>query len=700
MKSNLRSAGSSDVPQLERYDENVSGMSNLTERCERAAPSTRGRASRVLRRCCPRMAESPGVGGGEPDVIDTSEEGIVSSGVVLGAGGADGLTRRLEPTPHLLAFRLVPRPAPRLTRGVRAGTTRGGGRRMAQIRVVVSSASLILALGVGSVNAQTFLDDFNRPDSMTVGNGWLDSPSNVGGNLSIQAGQLTTIGNSAGIYRPFPFDRPVTVAATIAETSGYGGLPRAYRALVGIRSDGTPSSGYRLEFSRSDINYNNSVIRLLDGDTEVAQIAPNIQFGASIDLSITLGTNGCIIGTVTQNGQSERFSFPPHAIQSMGDNALVALGGPDNRGTTSPIYHRLDNFRLDYDTGEPCASPKLTFPLKGVSPGIDEGLTPETAVINSYFDHSMKNRAGEYQLYKCDKQVEAYTNEVGNAHPSGLHPRTSAQYFAIQCRQGYAQDDSHTPFGVNEHYAGGGDNTHLYYDGHPGIDYRAALGTEVYAAVTGTVHYPQDSVGLPSARNYHALEIVPDQPGYGVYYLHLLLYPSTGVCSNNRAVSCTADQRCGPGNICRLRRPGEGVCSDEPRTACDTRNAATRCGASNTCEISRSITDNGTDIDGYPCPSPVTLPLPEGEAVKAGCLVALSGQAGPKGTPPHLHFEVQRILPFSSVSPSLTTSTSIRNRIRCPDDSTRACIPVDPYGPLASDPYEALTGIATLRLWR
>src|SRR5947208_120833 len=78
--------------------------------------------------------------------------------------------------------------------------------------------------------ALTFTDDFNRPDSPTVGNGWSDTAGNIGGNLAINNNELTCpSASSAGIFRPFPFTAPITVTATVKEQSDSGlGLSRRY----------------------------------------------------------------------------------------------------------------------------------------------------------------------------------------------------------------------------------------------------------------------------------------------------------------------------------------------------------------------------------------------------------------------------------------------------------------------------------------
>jgi murein DD-endopeptidase MepM/ murein hydrolase activator NlpD len=272
----------------------------------------------------------------------------------------------------------------------------------------------------------------------------------------------------------------------------------------------------------------------------------------------------------------------------------------------------------------------LLFPVKGTSPGTDEQLDPYRAPLVSVFDHSMKKSNGLYGLYKCDHVVAAYTGEVGAVNPD-----------AGRCLQhpGFAQDSA-APFYVNGHYVGvDGDPTQLNYDGHPGIDYRVDDGSEVYAAVSGIVRYLKKIAGIrwPGGRAYnrfHVLELVPDLlPGYKVYYRHLSTHPATGQTLEKEDTT-----------------PG--------------------------------------------CPSPVSLPLPEGTHVNAGCLIALAGQAG-SDVGPQLHFEIQRVVPLEQVKEDAKAA------LQCIDDVEKACVPVDPYGwdGEGPDPYEAAAGIGNIRLW-
>ncbi len=286
--------------------------------------------------------------------------------------------------------------------------------------------------------------------------------------------------------------------------------------------------------------------------------------------------------------------------------------------------------------------PLTNTPLKGISGASDTKLRPYTIPIFTAFDHSMEDTLNLYHIYGFDGIVEAFTNEYGECTYSPPPPQCPAS------RDGY-YNSGHSAFGVTGHYLGAssdGGILKLQYEGHPGYDFDASCqrnaqgqcivstGTNVYAVGAGTISYPTTMVGLGSAPSqYHALELVPDDAPYlRVYYLHLSTYPGT-----------------------------------QPF--------------------------NATDPSPAPgCPSSVTLPLAAGH-VGAGCLIAQSGNtAPPPGVGPHLHLEVQRVLPYANL-PSY-------NMLSCQLHPAMMCIPVDPYGSsCGTDPYYRQLQIPNMPLW-
>ncbi len=303
--------------------------------------------------------------------------------------------------------------------------------------------------------------------------------------------------------------------------------------------------------------------------------------------------------------------------------------------------------------------PLLTFPLKADVKNQDQHLTSATARTNSVFDHSMYSfTTHQYGVYACDETVVAFTGTIAPYGPG-------ISIFGMGCNAGYKVLNIQNPppisLAPDMTYAGWGTPNHLFYDGHPGLDYVAAMDTQVYAALNGTIHYPTRIVGLgyPAAA-YHVMEIVPDHaqgtpPAYLVYYLHLDTY---------------AGQQKMP------------VADPDPLPGCS---------------------------------ASVMLPLDEGTHVQAGCLVALSGKTAPPVFHflPHLHFEVHQVVPSFMVF----TRFGARAADACIDGVVGPgydCVPVDPYGwtgaptrcdpltglAISGDPYYCLTGVASQVLWR
>ncbi len=463
------------------------------------------------------------------------------------------------------------------------------------MKATIILLTLVLASGSARLEAQSFFqDNFNRPDSATVGNGWLDSPNNVGGNLSIRSGQLTPagIGGFEGIYRPFTFATPVSVTATLAESSGFGGLPRQYSAEFAILSDGTLGTGYRLGFSRSDINFNDSLIQLLDGAALIARFRPSIQFGALLDLHFTFGVDGSVVGTVGQNGQSESFSFPAHAIQSTGANFLIALAGPDGRATSNPIFHRLDNLTIS-------ATPSgfLSLPLDVTCEG--SPCTPFTAKVSAVLDHHVPTGSG----YNCNHR---HKNNCAGPHGEfivlAFNGEEGNRQFGENCfPQGYKKNENGDPFLVDAiHYVGAGCNPKnkkereleenknpkhfLNYDGHSGYDFAYGIGTPILAAADGILEVPKTDLINGDPEKNNALRIIHPN-GFETWYLHAR---EGSECLAFIGQQCEKNRRSRPREKNRRPRPQPG----------------------------------------------------DSVEVKAGQQIAVVGDTGVKGHP-HLHFEVR-----------------------------------------------------------
>ena len=213
-----------------------------------------------------------------------------------------------------------------------------------------------------------FSDDFNRPNG-PVGNGWVDAPFNAVGNLVILGGKLTSpaepsTGSRASIYRPVDASAGISASATLTETNGNNG-PRRYESGFWVGNNGTYTSGYGIHFVRSDQGFNNSFVSLYFNGVVLAQQPSTFQYGSSIDVSVSLSTDGTVQGTVQGDGNTFSFNFGPGIVN------LSALPGP--------------YFVVELENGNCCLLPTLdnltirqaprNYVFGGFLPPIDNPLT-------------------------------------------------------------------------------------------------------------------------------------------------------------------------------------------------------------------------------------------------------------------------------------------------------------------------------------
>lgn len=162
--------------------------------------------------------------------------------------------------------------------------------------------------------------------------------------------------------------------------------------------------------------------------------------------------------------------------------------------STTPVPH-LSNysnevgFRTNSNIQESFA---LNLPLNN--------FTPFTAPINSVFDHSISS------YYGSDGVVTAYTGEKGEK-----------RWGSIQ--DGYMQE-SKNEFLVNGNYTAAGLGTaYLFYDGHPGIDFRAPTGTVIYAPADGEIFVPNSDPVNGNPLLYNTI-MIKHNDEYSTWYLH------------------------------------------------------------------------------------------------------------------------------------------------------------------------------------
>lgn len=196
------------------------------------------------------------------------------------------------------------------------------------------------------------VENFDRPDSTSVGNGWSDLTNNVGGTFIIKDGRLQTSAGAgeAGIYRTLPLTGPNRVTADIFQENS-----NRYVAQFRFANGGQRNQGYGLMFYRGDSSYANSAVILFDGTTEVASRPVTFQFGTSIHVDFTVYPDGRVEGSVSQGAQSFPFSFVARAFQNPGDNFAII-----NEYNSNAVPPRFDNLTVN------AAGPATGVPLAPV----------------------------------------------------------------------------------------------------------------------------------------------------------------------------------------------------------------------------------------------------------------------------------------------------------------------------------------------
>lgn len=169
-----------------------------------------------------------------------------------------------------------------------------------------------------------FFDDFNRPDSVSVGNGWIEGTNKQ--HLSIQSGQLSQAGT---ISRPMDTTQPLTVKFDLDDDS----TKPAYSASVGIRSvPMQPTSGFTVRIAWDPFKPYYAV-QLTDNGSWRGVQRPQTPFNGPLGVSVTFYPDGSISGTIRKKSASSTlnpsetfsFSFPKQVINSAGDQISLSL---------------------------------------------------------------------------------------------------------------------------------------------------------------------------------------------------------------------------------------------------------------------------------------------------------------------------------------------------------------------------------------
>lgn len=140
----------------------------------------------------------------------------------------------------------------------------------------------------------------------------------------------------------------------------------------------------------------------------------------------------------------------------------------------------------------------LSFPLGGYN--------AYSEVLNSVMDHSVPK--GWYSK-NLDQIVTGFTGEEG-AKVYGYWSQSSDLY----------KQQSGGAFSLKGTYTGGNwGKQYLSYDGHPGIDYRAASGTPILAPADGNLYIPSSDNVNGSVYGCNTF-VIDHGNGYSTWYLH------------------------------------------------------------------------------------------------------------------------------------------------------------------------------------
>ena len=301
-------------------------------------------------------------------------------------------------------------------------------------------------------------------------------------------------------------------------TAGGIALDNSGHLLVSGTEDGPPQVGFVLSYDTAGDLL--SATGWSDQQTSISSIAVS-----------KLGGVG-VVGTAQDDGGTwEPASAPAWSLPNSLVSNPYTIGTPV--GQTTSLTNPTQLQAGPQDTGGVFVAPYphylgvgpfLTFPLLN--------RTAFTAAINAVFDHSADIAPGnpEQLGYCADNIVTAYTGEQGMSAPSpdpiaakcgATEPATPVLLYGYEQASGQA-------FTVNGHYTGTGTPQYLFYDGHPGTDYRtkdypgSAGEIPVLAAAAGKVVCINIQKDTASPCLEGGGEIMIDhRNGYFTIYLHL-----------------------------------------------------------------------------------------------------------------------------------------------------------------------------------
>lgn len=214
---------------------------------------------------------------------------------------------------------------------------------------------------------------------------------------------------------------------------------------AGFQSDGTASARYKIAVGKNAF-----------GEERTAQIQVAHDGAARIDWVATVNADDQISATSVLKAEARQ-------VFMLTKPASIAPG---------PSQPPSGSF------------PRLLFPL-GIPGKAGERYTPRTAPITSVFDHRMAFRFEEGEPNSPSYGITAFTGETATERAELVVEMTVTDPASGQASLQKLREFRSTTVKYLSDYNHAG--SALAYDGHPGYDFSAPIGTPVYAAAAGRV---------------------------------------------------------------------------------------------------------------------------------------------------------------------------------------------------------------------